>query len=114
VLPWAGMTLASVRQCLGQADHTCRELKAAFLRVVRGWHAPMPLYGNEPSAIEQAYAIFANVLEVDDNGKVLNAIHAQKRATDYIRAYCDPSFRVEPPYAHWETELLLPASRTLC
>ena len=26
----------------------------------------LPLYGSEPSAIEQAYAIFANVVEVDE------------------------------------------------
>ena len=42
------------------------------------------LYGNEPSAIEQVYAIFANVLEMDENGQVLNAHYAQTRATDYF------------------------------
>lgn len=65
----------------------------------------MRLYGSEPSAIEQAYAIFANVLELDERGKVLNAQHAQKRATDYLRAYCDPSFKVEPQFEDWELEL---------
>jgi hypothetical protein len=65
----------------------------------------LSLYGNEPSAIEQAYAIFANVLEFDGSGRVLNAAHAQRRATDYIREYCDPSFRVDPPFEAWETEL---------
>ena len=56
----------------------------------------LDLYGNEPSAIEQVYAIFANVLELDEHGQVLNAHYAQKRATDYLRAYCDPNFKVEP------------------
>jgi hypothetical protein len=65
----------------------------------------LSLYGDEPSAIEMAYAIFVNVLELDENGRVLNAQHAQKRATDYLRAYCDPSFEVDPPYEAWETEL---------
>lgn len=65
----------------------------------------LPLYGSEPSAIEQVYAIFANVLEVDESGQVLNAQHAQKRATDYLRAYCDRSFKVEPPFENWELEL---------
>ncbi len=65
----------------------------------------LPLYGKEPSAIEQAYAIFANVLELDEHGQVLNAQHAQKRATDYLRAYCDSSFKVDPPYEDWELEL---------
>jgi hypothetical protein len=65
----------------------------------------LPLYGNEPSAIEQVYAIFANILEVDEDGQVLNATYAQKRATDYLRAYCDPNFKVDPPFASWETAL---------
>lgn len=63
------------------------------------------LFGEEPSAIEQAYAIFANVIEMDEKGEVLNAKYAEKRAVDYIRAYCDPSFIVEPPYEDWETQL---------
>lgn len=65
----------------------------------------LPLYGNEPSAIEQAYAIFANVLELGENGQVLNARHAEKRATDYFRAYCDPNFKVHPLFEDWETKL---------
>ena len=68
----------------------------------------LPLYGNDPSAIEQVYAIFANVLELDENGHVMNAQHAQKRATDYLRAYCDPNFTVDPPYEDWELELYEP------
>ena len=65
----------------------------------------LPLYGNEPSAIEQVFAIYANVIELDNTGKVLNAKFAKKRATDYLRAYCDPSFKVEPPFEDWEVQL---------
>ncbi|TWI85074.1 hypothetical protein IQ13_0229 [Lacibacter cauensis] len=65
----------------------------------------LPLYGEEPSAIEQVFAIYANVIEIDENGNVLNAKYAEKRATDYLRSYCDPSFVVVPPYEHWEVEL---------
>ena len=65
----------------------------------------LKFYGEEPSAIEQAYAIFANVIELDENGEVLNAKYAEKRAVDYIRSYCDASFKVEPPYEDWEIEL---------
>ncbi|MGZ5544464.1 MAG: DUF7677 family protein [Limisphaerales bacterium] len=65
----------------------------------------LPLYGTDPSAIEQVYAIFANVLEVDERGQVLNAKHAEKRATDYLRSYCDRGFKVEPPFEDWELEL---------
>ena len=67
----------------------------------------LSLYGEEPSAIEMVYAIFANVLELDETGNVLNAQYAQKRATDYLRSYCDSSFKVDPPYEDWETELQL-------
>ena len=69
------------------------------------------LYGKEPSAIEQVYAIFANVLELDESGQVLNARYAQKRATDYLRSYCDRNFEVEPPYEDWELELHNPPPR---
>jgi hypothetical protein len=65
----------------------------------------LQLYGEEPSAIEQAFAIYTNVIELDDNGIVLNAKYAEKRAVDYIRPYFDPSFKVEPPYEDWEIEL---------
>lgn len=68
----------------------------------------LALYGDEPSAIEQVYAIFANVLELDDGGQVLNAQYAQKRATDYLKAYCNPTFSVEPPYEDWEVRLHKP------
>lgn len=63
------------------------------------------LYGNEPSAIERVYAIFANVLELDENGRVQNFVHAQKRATDSLRQYCDPTYVVDPPFEDWEIAL---------
>jgi len=63
------------------------------------------LYGEEPSAIEQVYAIYINVLELDENGQVLNAKYAEKRATDYLRSYCDSNYEVSPPYEDWETAL---------
>jgi len=71
----------------------------------------LPLYGNDPGAFEMVYAIFANVLEMDENGEVLNAHYAQKRATDYLRAYCNPDFKVDPPYEEWEMELYGPPPR---
>ncbi|WP_417763730.1 hypothetical protein [Shewanella sp.] len=68
----------------------------------------LDLYGEEPSAIEMAYAIFANVLAMDDDGKVINFTHAQRRATDYIKSYCDSSFVVSPPFEDWELALYGP------
>lgn len=68
----------------------------------------LDLYGEEPSAIEMAFAIFANVLEVDAQGQVVNFTHAQRRATDYIKSYCDPAFVVSPPFEDWELTLYGP------
>jgi len=65
----------------------------------------LDLFGEEPSAIERAFAIFANVIELDENGNVLNAKYAEKRAVDYIRSYCDSGFKVQPPYQDWEIAL---------
>jgi hypothetical protein len=42
---------------------------------------------------------------LDEKGQVLNAKYAQKRATDYLRAYCDRNFKVDPPYEDWELAL---------
>ena len=65
----------------------------------------LDLYGEEPSAIEQVFAIYANVIELDENGQVLNAKYAEKRATDYLRSYCGSGFVVDPPYEDWEVAL---------
>jgi hypothetical protein len=59
----------------------------------------------EPSALEQAYAIFANVIEMDDKGSVLNAKNAERRAAQYIRSYVDSSYHVEPEFEDWELSL---------
>ena len=68
----------------------------------------LSLYGNEPSAIEQVFAIYANVIMIDENGQVLNAKYAEERATDYLKSYCDPTFKVTPAYEDWEIELHAP------
>lgn len=68
----------------------------------------LDLYGSEPSVIEMVFAIFANVIELDDEGYVLNFTYAQRRATDYLKSYCDQSFTVSPPYEGWEIELYGP------
>jgi hypothetical protein len=68
----------------------------------------LSLYGDEPSAIEQVFAIYANVIELDEKGNVINAKYAEKRATDYIRQYCDSNFKLEPRYEDWEVALHSP------
>jgi len=59
----------------------------------------------EPSAMEEAFAVFVNVLEVDQNGKVTNAKEAEHRAAQSIRRYCDPNYVVTPPFQDWEVQL---------
>jgi hypothetical protein len=66
------------------------------------------LFGKEPSAIEQVYAIYANVIELDESGRVINAKYAERRALQYLRQYCDPDYEVEPPFEDWELELYSP------
>jgi hypothetical protein len=58
-----------------------------------------------PSDLERVFAIWSNVLELDDEGTVLNPKDAQHRAAQYIRRFVDPSYVVEPPFEPWELEL---------
>lgn len=63
----------------------------------------------EPSALEQVYAIFMNVIEVDENGKILDAERAQTRAAQYIRGYVQgENYAADPPFEDWEVELHVP------
>lgn len=58
----------------------------------------------EPSALEMTYAIFANVLEMDNEGDVINAKAAEKRAAQYVLKYMTGA-KVEPEFEDWEIEL---------
>src|SRR5258708_35265796 len=60
----------------------------------------------EPSALEQVYAIFVNVLEFDVDGNVTNAKHAEKRAAQWIKSYCTGKHdEVVPGFEFWELAL---------
>jgi hypothetical protein len=59
----------------------------------------------EPSALERVYAIFANVIEMDENAIVINSAQAAIRAAQYIKSYIDPNYIVDPPFEDWETML---------
>jgi len=65
----------------------------------------------EPSMLEQVYAIFANVIEFNDSGVPINAKYAEYRAAQYMRSYCDPDYVVTPPFEDWEQELYGPPER---
>jgi hypothetical protein len=60
---------------------------------------------NEASLVEQAFAIYGNIIELDDQGKVLNDAYATTRAVKWIRFVCDNGYVVEPPFEGWEVEL---------
>ncbi|WP_411104825.1 hypothetical protein [Streptomyces sp. cmx-4-9] len=66
------------------------------------YRARLFVYGSD---LEMVFAVFANVLEVDEQGQTVNDGEAQHRAAQWIRQRCDPAYRVEPPFAPWETEL---------
>ena len=61
----------------------------------------------EPSALEQAIAIWTNVVDLDESGRVMNSGQANQRAAQYIRSYVDPEYEVHPPFDDWELELAL-------
>ena len=64
-----------------------------------------------PSVMEQAFAIFANVIEFSDEGVPTNAKYAEYRAAQYIRSYCDPTYTVAPSFGSREVELFGPPPR---
>lgn len=59
----------------------------------------------EPSWVEQAFAVFLNNLEFDIDGNTLNYSYSENRAAQYIRRYFDSSYIVELPFEPWEMEL---------
>lgn len=59
------------------------------------------------SGLEQVFAIFANVLDVNEAGQVTNYTDAEYRAAQWIRRACDDAYQVSPPFADWELELPL-------
>ena len=57
----------------------------------------------ESSFAEQAFIIFMNNLEYDENG-VTNYKQSELRAAQYVRKYCDSQYEVNPPFEQWELE----------
>lgn len=59
----------------------------------------------ESSFAEQAFAIFINNLEVDEEKGVLNYKYCERRAAEYIRSYFDGDYKPDKPFEDWECEL---------
>lgn len=63
-------------------------------------------FRESPSLLETAYAVFMNNLEMDGDGRVLNAKYAEKRAAQYIKQWCVGGYTADPPFdGTGETEL---------
>lgn len=52
--------------------------------------------------MERLYFIFTNCLELDEEGAPTNAPHAEKRAAQWLRQYCEPDYVIEPPLSDEE------------
>ena len=61
---------------------------------------------DSPSQMETCFAIFANVLELDDQGEPLNEKYAERRAAAFLYQYCTgvlPALELE--LEPWECQL---------
>lgn len=68
----------------------------------------------ESSFAEEAFAIFMNNLNVDEDDNVLNYKYCENRAAQYIRRYFDSSYTVDPPFETWEVELQPVSKESYC
>jgi hypothetical protein len=66
------------------------------------YRAELMTFGSD---LERVFAIFTNVLDIDEHGRVTNYGDAEYRAAQWIRRRCDPTFAVDPPFEEWETDL---------
>ncbi len=61
-----------------------------------------------PSNVEMMYSVFANNIEMDIEGNIINFDHSVKRAAQFL-ASClfdvESKYIVEPPFEDWEIEL---------
>jgi hypothetical protein len=63
---------------------------------------------NQPSTMEQVFAIYTNNIKMDEIGNVINQKHAMNRAAQFIIAVChrsEEAYKVIPEFEPWEMEL---------
>ena len=61
---------------------------------------------DSPSHMEICFAIFANVLELDEHGEPINEKYAERRAATYLYKYCTGALPPgEVDLELWECEL---------
>ena len=61
---------------------------------------------DSPSQMETCFAIFVNVLELDEHGEPVNEKYAERRAATFLHQYCTGELPPgETALEHWECEL---------
>lgn len=61
---------------------------------------------DSPTQMEAVFAIFANVLELDEDGEPTNEKYAERRAATFLYRYCTGQLPPgEPELQPWECEL---------
>lgn len=61
---------------------------------------------DSPSQMEICFAIFANVLELDDDGMPINERYAERRAATWLYKYCTDELPAgEADLESWECDL---------
>jgi hypothetical protein len=61
---------------------------------------------DSPSQMETCFAVFVNVLELDEHGNPVNEKHAERRAATFLHQYCTGQLPPgEPDLEYWEVEL---------
>ena len=64
-----------------------------------------PDFAKNSTELQLVFAVFTNVLQIDENGLITNAEEATRRAAAVVRHFHQPSFVVKPPLADWEVAL---------
>jgi hypothetical protein len=65
-----------------------------------------PELRDSPSQMETCFAIFANVLQLDDAGEPVNEKYAEQRAATWLYQYCTGGLPPgQPPLEPWEVAL---------
>jgi hypothetical protein len=59
------------------------------------------------STLEAIYAVFSNVLMIDQDGRPANKERASFRAAQCVKQWCVPEYEPEPRFEGWEVELHL-------
>ena len=59
----------------------------------------------DSSCMEQAFSIFMNNLELDDEENVLNYKYCERRSAEYIRSYFEATYHPDKPFEDCELEL---------